>query len=155
MQGDYASAWVLLEESLSILRQFGDQSGIASTLGNLGLVAYDQGDYAGARALFEESLSIARRLGLQEKIAGGLEDMVGVALGQSQPERAARLGAASAALRESLGSPLVSLEKEEFDNIMASAAEALGKAIFAAAWNAGRAMIVDEAVDYALEEKTE
>ncbi len=92
MQGDYASAWVLLEESLSILRQFGDQSGIASTLGNLGLVAYDQGDYAGARALFEESLSIARRLGLQEKIAGGLEDMVGVALGQSQPERAARGG---------------------------------------------------------------
>lgn len=39
--------------------------------------------------------------------------------------------------------------------MMASAAEALGKVIFAAAWNAGRAMTVDEAVDYALEEKTE
>ncbi len=75
--------------------------------------------------------------------------MADVAHGQGQPERAARLWGA-AALRESIGSigsPLPPVEQEKVDKTMASAREALGEAAFTAAWDAGRAMTLDEAVE--------
>jgi len=42
------------------------------------------------------------------------------------------------------------VEQAEADTAVASAAEALGEAAFAAAWGAGRAMTLDEAVEYGL-----
>jgi class 3 adenylate cyclase/tetratricopeptide (TPR) repeat protein len=155
MQGDYAEAQILLEESLSIVRQLGDQWSAADTLNSLGTVAHCQVNYAGARVLYEESLSILRQLGNREDIAGDLEGMADVALEQSLPERAARLGSAAAALRERLGCPLYPLVQKEFDNLMATAAAALGEMGFAAAEASGRAMTWEQAVEYALEGNTE
>jgi len=70
--------------------------------------------------------------------------------GQSQSSRAARLGGAASALRESIGSPRSPAEQEEIDQQVAAVREALGEAAFAAAWDAGRAMTWEQAVEYAL-----
>ena len=115
-------------------------------------MAQGQGDLAGARALYEESLTISRHLGDQGGIAEGLDGLACVARGQSQLSRAARLGGAASALRESIGSPQTPAEQETTDKTMGAVREALGGGAFAAAWDAGRAMSWEQAVEYALSE---
>ena len=149
-QGDYAGARSLSEESLTIQRQLGDQAGIANSLCNLGTMAQGQGDLAGARALYEEGLAISRHLGDRGGIAEGLDGLACVARGQSQLSRAARLGGAASALRESIGSSQTPAEQETTDKTMGAVREALGGGAFAAAWDAGRAMTMEQTAEYAL-----
>ncbi len=74
-QGDYVSAVTYLEESLTIMREIGDRSGIAAALQNLGSVANSQGDYILARTYHEESLSIQREIGNWRGIAKSLQGL--------------------------------------------------------------------------------
>ena len=62
MQGDYRAARTLYEESLAIDRESGNEQGVASSLGNLGIIALEQGDLTLAKGLLEEALAINRRL---------------------------------------------------------------------------------------------
>ncbi|MCX6378955.1 MAG: BTAD domain-containing putative transcriptional regulator [Armatimonadetes bacterium] len=57
-RGEYARAGLLLQESLSIQRQCGDEDGVAAALNNLALLAYDLDDFDQAEALLEESMVI-------------------------------------------------------------------------------------------------
>ena len=63
IQGEYAQATALYEESLALCRELSDTRGIARALHSLGSVAHTQGDLAQATALFEESLALRRELG--------------------------------------------------------------------------------------------
>jgi tetratricopeptide (TPR) repeat protein len=71
-QGDYSTARTLHEESLTISREIGDQSGIAGSLGCLGIVAHYEGDYPAARTLHENSLAISEAICDRRSIAGSL-----------------------------------------------------------------------------------
>ena len=149
-QGDYSGARVLLEESLTIGRASGNKFGIAASLTNLGNVAYEQGDYALARVLHEESLAIGRELGAKAVIADGLEAFATLAARELQEERSARLWGAAAALRETFGSPLSPAKHEKQEREMTAVRETLGEDAFAAAWAQGRAMTMEQAIEYAL-----
>ena len=151
-QGDDAVARALHEESLTLFRQSGHHRGIADALNNLGDVAEAQGDYTVARSLYEESLTVWRQAGSQRGIADTLGSLGMMAHRQGQMERIARLSGAVSSLRESIGIPLSPAGQEEMDTTLASAAEVLGKEAFTPAWDAGRAMTLDEAVEYALSE---
>jgi tetratricopeptide (TPR) repeat protein len=150
-QGDLGGARTLYEEGLDIYRRLGEQQGIATALINLGLVAHDQGDYAEARDLYGEGLVIFQCLGEPKGIADSLAGMAAVAHGQGQSGRAARLGGASASLRASFGCPPEPADGEATAATMASVADALGDATFAAAWAAGQSMTWEEATEYALQ----
>ena len=154
-QRDYAAARGFLEESRSIYQQIGNQYGIAASLANLGNTAYYQCDYLSAGELYKESLTIQRQLGNQAGIAECLDGLAGVAHEQLQLVRAAKLGGAVSSLREKIGSARPVLDQESTDEMLASAAEALGDDAFTSAWEAGRAMTTDAAVAYALEGEAE
>jgi predicted ATPase/DNA-binding SARP family transcriptional activator len=62
-QGDHVAARAALEESLSLRRALGNQSGVADVLNNLGIVAWRQGDYEAAQQMYEEGLAIDRASG--------------------------------------------------------------------------------------------
>lgn len=93
-----------------------------------------------------------RQYGDQRGIADCLEGMTDVAQGQSQPSRAARLGGAASALRENIGIPRPPISQGKLDRTMVSVRQALGEKAFSAAWDRGRAMTLDQAVEYALGE---
>src|SRR5262249_24552660 len=118
----------------------------------LGRVTYVQGQYGAARALFQESLAIFRELGNKHGIAASLEGLAEVVVAGGQPERAARLFGAAEGLREAIGAPLLPAERAEHDRSIAAACTALGEEAFAAAWAEGRALSLEGAVRYALEE---
>jgi predicted ATPase/DNA-binding SARP family transcriptional activator len=151
-EGEYGTAHTRYEESLAINRELGNKRDIAGALGSLGSVAQAQGDHGLARALFEESLAMNRELGSQRGIVSDIERLAAVALAQAQSERAARLLGAAEGLREALGAPLPAAERAEHDRAVAGVRTAAGEAAFAAAWAEGRAMTLNEAIAYALQD---
>jgi tetratricopeptide (TPR) repeat protein len=72
LQGDYAAAYDLYEESLGISRELNDKPGLSSALFSLGFVAFDQGDNVTARARYEEALPLLRDMGDSYFTAGAL-----------------------------------------------------------------------------------
>jgi len=102
--------------------------------------------------LHEESLAIYRQVGNQGGIAYSLEGMAAVAHGQSRASRAAQLLGATSALRASTDRLLPPAEQGKIDEQVAAVRGALGEAAFVAAWDAGRVMTCEQAVEYALSE---
>jgi non-specific serine/threonine protein kinase len=153
-QGEYRAARALLEESLALGREEGDTFGIACALYHLGNVAFREGEYASARALLEESLAIDEESGDKVGIAETLEALTRVGVVAGQSERAARLLGAAACVREAIGAPVRPFDREEYERAMAAVREALGEEAFASAWAQGRAMPLEQAIEYALEEPT-
>lgn len=72
---------------------------------------------------------------------------------QHQVRRAAILFGAQAALCNWFTNSFSLAERNEYEQALASARAALGEEAFTAAWDAGQAMILEQAVAYALEEK--
>jgi predicted ATPase/transcriptional regulator with XRE-family HTH domain len=103
MQGDYARAAALCEESLTLYRLLGDTQGIAVALNVLGNAAVNQGDYERAIALSEESLALQRTLGHKRGIALALNNLGMVVLYQGDYRRARILCEESLALARELG----------------------------------------------------
>jgi predicted ATPase len=150
-QGDYGAALALFEESLTICRELGDRRGIAESLLGLGKVVFYQGDAAAARALYEESLMLFQELGEKLGIAFALDAFADLTHQEQNEHRAVRLWAAETALREGIGAQRSPKNQERFDRQVAKARAALDKAAFAAAWEEGRAMTMEQAGEYALE----
>ena len=150
-QGDYERATRLLKESLPLWEQSGDKWGHAKALTNLGTVAREQGDYGQAAALYKESLALR---GTGERDAWGVDDeaeclegLAAVACALGQAERAARLCAAAAALREAIGVPPPSpAVRATYERTVATARAHLDEVTFATAWQEGRAMALEQAI---------
>jgi DNA-binding CsgD family transcriptional regulator/tetratricopeptide (TPR) repeat protein len=151
LQGDFAQATEWLEASLRFSRDIGDRWGVAIALGNLGRVALDRHEYQRAAALFEESLVLSQGLtGRGRRVSYALHYLGVVAAELGQPERAGRLLGAAAALQEAGGRNVSPLDRAERGHHVDDVRRALGDAGFTEAWEAGRAMSLERAVEYAL-----
>jgi DNA-binding SARP family transcriptional activator len=150
MQGDLATARSLLEEGLAGVREVGDKRGTSYGLLFLGFVALERGDYAAARPLFEQCLRIRRELDYTARYAQCFEAFAQLASAQDQAVRAVRLFAAAEAVRESLGLRLTPADRPGYERRLADARRALDEATFAATWAQGRAMPLEQALDYAM-----
>jgi hypothetical protein len=150
-QGDYTGARALNEESQARFRELGDRQGIADSVDNLGLVAERQGNDVAARTLYKESLVLRREVGDQQGIAVSLEEFARLAGAQGQPGCGAQLWGAADALREALGAPRPPNEIGECEQAFVALRSTLGEEGFAAAWAAGRALSLEEAIALALE----
>jgi predicted ATPase len=151
VQGDHTEARAYHEESLSIAREVGDQRSVARSLTNLGWLAIERRDHTGAREWLAEGLAISYELGDARQLIDGLETFVCLALALSDMEQAARLQGAAEAIRDTIGAPLSPSERTFYDVEVAAVRAALGEVTFAAAWGAGRAMTLEQAVAYALD----
>ncbi len=150
--GEYAQARAVLEESLAIWREIGDRAFLANTLTSLGEVLIDQGDVGAARAVLIESLNITRALGDKRAIAFLLENFARLAILENDDARALKLVAAASALRSAIGVPLPEAEQKNLDERLETARQQFGKIVVAAMWEHGKAMTMEEAVEYALSE---
>ena len=159
--GDDARALVLLEESLALLRHAGDTTWrLAVTLVSLGPVLIVHADYARAGALLREGLRLAQHQRTRSHLMWGLEGLAWLAapegMTRGQPvagaERAARLFGAAAAWRETAFELLTPAERSVQEHHVAIAQVHLDEAAWQAAWAEGRAMPLEQAVAYALEE---
>jgi predicted ATPase/class 3 adenylate cyclase len=154
-QGDYTAARSLFEEGLMLHRELGNKQNIALTLRNLANVADVLGDSASARSLYQESLPYQREIGHAWGIAVTLQALASLAVKQEKWQISARLWGASLTLREDLGSPLTSDGARTKERDFAAIETALGQPAFKVALEEGRAMPLEQAVEYALEKTAE
>jgi predicted ATPase/class 3 adenylate cyclase/Tfp pilus assembly protein PilF len=155
-QGDYLAARALYEKSLTIARELGDRWRIAASLHDAGHVAFELGDYPAARKLFEEGLAIRRELGDRPGIAYSLEALAAVVAAPGGSLRAAWIWGAAERLRAEVGSPLPLNGRPRYDRRVAAARAAVGyNAAFHHAWQEGRALTLEQAIELALDETIE
>jgi predicted ATPase len=153
MEGNYDSAHRQFEVALERAREFEWEDYIAIHLVTLGHILHEQGDYAGAVNRITEGMSIARKLGYSQVIALCLADLAGVASSLGQGERAARLFGAAGALHETVGVPITSTEHgTEYKRDITKARAQLGEEAFEKATHEGRAMSMEQVIEYALDE---
>ena len=152
IEGDYDHAGALYKEALPLLEATGYKSDIPALLHNLGYVYLSTGDHEQATSLFTDSLVLQKELGNKAGIAECLAGCAAVAGVGGQPARAARLFGATHALREAIGAGLWPGERIECERNLASARAQLDNDAWDKAWAEGRAMPLEQAVAYALEE---
>jgi predicted ATPase len=152
LSGDQDGAAALLEESLGLMESE-DRPAIANVLHELGRVAQARGDRRRAKALHRESLALCREVGDREGIAESLERLAALAVAEAHADRAARLLGAAAALRAAIGLATPPAERTEYERDVEVVRIALDDLDFRAAWAAGRAMTLEQAVAYALDEQ--
>jgi predicted ATPase/uncharacterized protein HemY len=148
-QGDPSRARTAHGESMALFRELGDRRGIALALVNLGDVLLDESSYAEAQAHYAESLALFHHLSDMEGIADCLEGLATTRLELEQAERAARLWGAAAALRATISAPIWPSDRAGYERSVARARARLGAAAFGAAWAAGQAMPLDQAIEEA------
>lgn len=150
-ESDYARAEALYKEALALWRELGDIRGVARMQSGLAKIAQRQGDYEQAAALGTEALSQLLEVGDKWSFAQGLEGFATLATARGEPERAARLFGTAETLRESIGFPLVPSERVNYDLDVAAVRTQLDQATFNAAWAEGRAMTLEQALEFVLE----
>jgi len=104
-----------------------------------------------ARERFTESLVLLRELGDKRVTASTLEGLGVVVATLDGPLQAARIWGAAERLRAEIGSPLAPGAKARYYPHVAAARAVLGDdAAFSHAWQEGRALTLEQALDLAL-----
>lgn len=91
-----------------------------------------------------------KEIGSKVAIAYSLEGLALVAKSQGHWERATRLFGTAGGLRETIGSSLAPADATDIDRSVTGLRTAMGNAVFDAAWAEGRAMMLEQAIEYAL-----
>ena len=152
-EGHADEAWQLLTEAETALRDADSPADLDINRDMLAMIAYRRGDYRLAEGLLHESLELAVVLRDMWTMAYSLTWLAGTAAAQDQPLRAARLFGAAEALREAMGMTIhFSADRALYEQQVATVQAQLGEATLAASWAEGRAMTLEQAVAYALED---
>jgi predicted ATPase len=157
-QGQSGRAGELWQEGLLLLQPSEDPMQHAKHLIHLSMVALDQDDVGLARAQVMASLTTFHDLGDRFNSIYALEASARLAAEQGHRIegdqrdllRAARLFGAAEAIRERLAFPIMHLERRSYDHGLATLRAHLDAASLAVAWTEGRALTLEQAMDYAL-----
>ena len=145
MQGDIARAVELFEQALGIHVAYGDRYGIAFTHAKMGRAFLQQGGDIRSATHYAEALNEFRALRDLWGATYVLEEVGWLALRSGQAERAARLMAATEALRDADGVRLTPVSQAHRERALASARSRLGDAGFAAVSAEGARMGLEQA----------
>jgi predicted ATPase/DNA-binding CsgD family transcriptional regulator len=150
LAGDGQRATELYEESLVLWRELRGAPGIASALHKLGQVRRSQNDNRSARTMLTESLRLQLELGNKQGQGECLAALAATTTASGQPERAAKIFAASSALLDAIGVPLAPVDRLALNGDIAMAHNQLSNEAWDAAWALGSRLSTDDAIELAL-----
>ena len=149
-KGEPERAVAYFEESLILGRELADKFLIANASVELGRTDLGRGDLERAAVYLRESLILWREFGDVYGIFEGLWGLAQAAAASGEARRAARLFGAAARLRESSEVHLMEIEYPEFAEHLDAAHSRFEEAGWIRAYEEGRAMVLEEAIAYAL-----
>jgi len=149
--GHHQQAYDLGTTVVEQVEQFGSTKMEAGARQLLGLLALEDRDYRHAAHLVAESLQLRWEFGDKWNIAYVLEAIAAIMVATNRPEAAARVYGTIEALREAIDSPVLVLDKADYERNRAAAQAALGESSFTRAWTEGRRLALGSAVSEALE----
>jgi predicted ATPase/transcriptional regulator with XRE-family HTH domain len=150
LTGDLDTSAKLWKQGLDLFRADGDQTHIAWGLEGLAGTAYLAEDYAGALKFHLESLKC--KIDVMDKlgIAYSFEGLAQVAATIQAPERAVVLWGAASYLRERMNVPLEPSRENMYTSLLPLTRSQMGEEAFDRAWKKGRAITLQEAIEFAL-----
>jgi predicted ATPase/tRNA A-37 threonylcarbamoyl transferase component Bud32 len=149
VDGDLSTSRELTRQSLEIMQSIGYSEGITSKLYNLGAVVFLDGDSDKARLCFKEALLSSLEIG--EKINTRLifDGFAALAAEQGNYARAAKLAGAADSIGATIGYTIEPAEQKFRDAYIGKLRLAMQDIEFAAAYETGRKLKTDEAVELA------
>ena len=135
-----------LEATLTLTRERDDAWSVALVLNCLGLVECTQGNLAAATRRFSEALPRWQAIGSRDNLIDTLSGVATVAAAAGASQWAARLFGAAERQRDELSHVPGMPERAAYAAAEQAARVALGHAAFAAAWTAGRALSLEQAL---------
>jgi predicted ATPase/class 3 adenylate cyclase len=152
LDGRYETVVPRLEEVVAMTRQLGRRFELADILSALGEAYAVTGDQESARTALAESTALFKEADNPTGLSMNLFGFAAVAARAGRFERAARLAGAHEATREEIGGGAPMELMKALGEPADAAREALPPERFQQLWEEGRAMSLDKAVAYALEE---
>ena len=131
-----------------------DKRAMAHLFTDMGNMAGERGEYDEARHLHEESMVIFSELGDVRGIANLFDATAQISAGRGRLERALRLAGAATKLREDFSAPLPPDEQAQLKQSLTLVRQKLGAPASEVAWQEGRAMPTEKAIQYALASDT-
>lgn len=150
---DYPEARKRFTAIAPLFHELGDRHRSNMVKSELAHIDRYEGSYDKAEAAYAETLLEWRRLGHRAAIAHQLESFAHIAQARHDDARAARLFGAAEALRERIVIPMTGDEKIEYEEAVASLKAGMDKKDHATAWAEGRALSMDDAIAYALQQE--
>ncbi len=151
--GDYGRAYALLSKNIPVFRDLHNTDWLIQCLLSVGallLKPWDGKDLDQAARYLREGLELGASHGNRTQMLEGLSDFAALRAEQARWPLAVQLHAAADSSREELGVVPSAAQQKEFETLIANARERLGPPEFAAAWDAGQAMTLEQAAEYAL-----
>jgi predicted ATPase/DNA-binding SARP family transcriptional activator len=148
--GDAAAAVPVLEEALHLARVEEAENMLAITLSNLGGALYYVGELDRAVSCLNEAFDVFRRDPHSSAMVRSFEFYSAILARQGRMADAAVLLGAGERLRERVGMPPAHLEPEPWSELTAPVRAVLGHPSHAEAWQRGRMMDLDAAVELVL-----
>jgi non-specific serine/threonine protein kinase len=145
-QGDLEGARHRANESLGLQRAFGFAIGVSDCLFHLALIAYEAGERAECAALCRESLQLGWAERMLQRVALPIDRLAILSSDVGYDEPAVRLFGAAERLHERIGLVRDVILLSGRERALSGVLGRLGEEGFAAAWEAGRALPVEEAV---------
>ncbi len=150
-EGDLERAIALLEESAALAEEDRDERTRASSTRALAAALLESGDLERARGLLGESLALAHRLGEVNGIAYCFDTIAGLAVAERDPEEAALFFGAADLARASIGALRPPDQQPLYERWLARTLSQLDAAVYAARYEDGRLLELDQAYQRALE----
>ena len=152
-QRNYGQAEHYYEKSLLMCRDYDLKNEGGYNLYSLGMLALHQNNYSLAKQRFIDVFDLERKIYEDKlKVCDLLTGLAAVAAGTNQPELAAKLYGAAQAILETTDYRFSLFDQAEFDRHLQIAREQLGGERFEALATEGRAMTMEQAIAYALED---
>ncbi len=151
-QGKLDVASRLIEESLALRREIGWTWGIGVSLGTWAWIAMHQRDWDTALERLRASIGVRKEIGDKGGIAWCLERLAEVVMENNELARAAIIFGAASGLRASMGSMIDPVDQPDHDRRLTMLHGKLSEENYSAAWNEGRAMTMEQAIEFALAE---
>ena len=151
-QGNYAEARRRLEESEKLFYKLGNRNMALGVQSQRAHLERQLGNYPQAIELYHQSILAWQELGHRVSLAHEFECLAFIACTQSQLPRAVRLLGTAKSIRENLNAPMTATERVEYDQIVSILRAQMEQSDFATAWAEGRAMTLEQAIEFALKE---
>ncbi len=150
LEGEYWRANELLEEGLALARDLRNRLVECAALANLALVAVLTGEGERAASLAADSLALCGEVGDKRTTVECLHALAGVAALEREPFRMAVLLGAAERLHAVIKAPPSPGEDAVSERFLPIARAEIDESSFRAAWDRGRRLTLDEAVEFAL-----
>ncbi len=148
--GRLSEARTAFQEAAAFYDEIGDRPFALIALSDLSHALRQAGEPDEALGILRRTIVEWEHAGNRGAIANQLESFGLIALGGGEGERAARLLGAADTLRAQSGAAMLPFERAEYDPAIERLRASMDGATFEAAWSAGQAMGVADAVAFAL-----